>query len=580
MEDINNIIIKEYSTKNLDSLKLDIKYKYYLKLSIYYADKNSVKDKDFLTTEELSICNIDDYRSIEFENCKFNDLKSLYFFETEAKAKENNDAHRHFSITFKNCALNEKLLIKNNTKKLISIKFENNNDDIPVISIQCIKDYKEKNNIKLEFINLSIINSYIHAEEIKIVNNGKFFNFKDCTFESDVLLTLQNCSINKFENCFFRGLNTKLFIENIQRREPNFFKKCEFKGTNLIIKGIKGNSFPVEIEDGVFQLDNIKINHVNINFKNVNFQCAKFFVEKNEDLEHEFGLMKISSKLFFSGGDYNFFELTDFGSNSFKFENCNNNIDILNFENGAQALELSNCIIEKSIINGEITDKAIFNNVTFTNPPEIGDIKFKNCNVEFRDIEFKDKKSPEAIAGFRALNKACRDANYHHGEIFFHGLTLEGIGKNLKYKSDFVERLLSDAYKLFSDFGRSVNRPLVCLLILGLIFFGINYYEINKINNLKLSENSVINKSIVENINNFEEEQNQLNKINKKIVIRNAIGPLRIALPKDFIEDNEEKLFKEKINSDFIYFLNIIHAFLSLGIWSIWLFMIRARFKL
>lgn len=150
----------------------------------------------------------------------------------------------------------------------------------------------------------------------------------------------------------------------------------------------------------------------------------------------------------------------------------------------------------------------------------------------------------------------------------------------MKYESDFVEKLLSDAYEVFSDFGRSVNRPLVWLLISGFIFFGINYHEINKINNLKLSENSVINKSIVENNNNFEEEQNQLNKINKKIVIRNAIGPLRIALPKDFIEDSEEKLFKEKINSDFIYFLNIIHAFLSLGIWSIWLFMIRARFKL
>jgi len=277
---------------------------------------------------------------------------------------------------------------------------------------------------------------------------------------------------------------------------------------------------------------------------------------------------------------FNEFIVNERSSLILKKSNKKSYIQNFNLSKGAKAIEINNCSIANARINGEITEKAIFNNVTFTNPPEIGDIKFKNCNVEFRDIEFKDKKSPEAIAGFRALNKACRDANYHHGEIFFHGLTLEGRGEELKYKSDFVEKLLSDAYEVFSDFGRSVNRPLVCLLILGLIFFGINYYEINKINNLKLSENSVINKSIVENINNFEEEQNQLNKINKKIVIRNAIGPLRIALPKDFIEDSEEKLFKEKINSDFIYFLNIIHAFLSLGIWSIWLFMIRARFKL
>ena len=294
--------------------------------------------------------------------------------------------------------------------------------------------------------------------------------------------------------------------------------------------------------------------------------------------------------------------MRDYGNNSFKFEKCNNNFEnykknivILNFENGAKALELFNCIITKSKINGEITDKAIFNNVTFINPPEIGDIKFKNCNVEFRNIDFKDKNSPQAIAGFRALNKACRDANYHHGEIFFHGLTLEGIGKNLKYKSDFVEKLFSKAYKIFSNFGRSLNRPFYCLIILGLVFFGINWIGINKVNDLKLSQQLTTNKFIIDNKQNltnkdyfsyilsiiikFYEEENQSNIINAKLVFKNAIGPLRIVLPRDFIEDNEEKLFKEKIHF-IIYFLNIIHGFLSLGIWSIWLFMIRARFKL
>lgn len=287
-------------------------------------------------------------------------------------------------------------------------------------------------------------------------------------------------------------------------------------------------------------------------------------------------------------------ELTDFGSNSFKFENCDN-IDYLIFKKGAKALELSNCKIEKFTINGEITNKAIFNNVTFINPPEISDIKFKNCNVEFRDIDFKDKNSPQAIAGFRALNKACRDANYHHGEIFFHGLTLEGIGKNLKYKSDFVEKLFSKAYKIFSNFGRSLNRPLYWLIILGFIVFAINWIGINKTNDLKLSQQLTTNKFIIDNKQNltnkdyfsyilsiiikFYEEENQSNIINAKLVFKNAIGPLRIALPQDFIDKDKEDSFYENINF-LIYSLNIFYAFLSLGIWSIWLFMIRARFKL
>jgi hypothetical protein len=143
---------------------------------------------------------------------------------------------------------------------------------------------------------------------------------------------------------------------------------------------------------------------------------------------------------------------------------------------------------------------------------------------------------------------------------------------------DGIERLLLFLYKGFSDFGRSVNRPLVWLLILGFIFFGINYHEINKINNLKLSENSVISKSIVENNKNCE-EQFQLVKIHAKIVFKNAIGPLQLALPKDFISDCESKFYNKNSNS-IIYFLNFIHTLISYAIWFVWFFMIRARFKL
>jgi hypothetical protein len=543
------------------------------KIYIKLIDRNRnkiilIEDLSFAGIKKLQITSgFQDFEKIVFKNCVFGNLELIHdtfgnsiFFDDSRSEKDSR------------ILLEESLVMHQIRVEIIRKEIE----------LEKIDGEESKSKLKL---NIKNNNQYYDEDKflsietgipVEIISDKSQLYLKNCIFKTSNKIILNKYSDNRFEGCEFKGLKNEININNLLR---NNFKKCTFEGNDLIINGLKEERlFNIEIEGGIFNLNFIKINRASINFKNVNFQCAKFFVEKNEDLEHEFGLMKISSNLFFSGGDYNFFELTDFGSNSFKFRNCNN-INYLGFENGAEALELFNCIIKKFTINGEITDKTIFNKVTFENPPEIGDIKFKNCNVEFRDIKFIDKKTPEAIAGFRALNKACRDANYHHGEIFFHGLTLEGIGKNLKYKSDFVEKLLSDAYEVFSDFGRSVNRPLLWLLILGFIFFGINYYEINKINNLKLSENSVINKSIVENNNNFEEEQNQLNKINKKIVIRNAIGPLRIALPKDFIEDNEEKLFKEKINSDFIYF-NIIHAFLSLGIWSIWLFMIRARFKL
>ncbi len=621
----NSLTIKEHNTYNNSSLNLSENIKYNLKLTLGYQGKYIRKDEDFFRTEILEITNIDGDVSVEFENCKFKNLKSL-IFETKDRFK---DDSRNFPITFKNCELKEEILIENKTKKLVSVIFENNKEETPVVTIGKNKidnDGKKENLIQFEFMNFSIINSTIDAKMIKIVNNSKSFNFKKCIFNSDVDITIQNCSINKFENCEFNGENTKLSIQNIQRTEPNSFKKCEFNNSILTINGIQTNPLHLEIEDGKFNVNKIDINQININFKNVEeFTRAKFYIEKNEDIKHQYGSAKIPSNLSFFGGAYKEFELRDYGNNSFKFENCNN-INYLSFKNGAQALELFNCIIKKFTINGEITEKAIFNNVTFENPPEIGDIKFKNCNVEFRDIKFIDKKSPEAIAGFRALNKACRDANYHHGEIFFHGLTLEGIGKNLKYKSDFVEKLFSFFYKYFSDFGRSVNRPLCWLVGIFFFFIVINFVgiTINKINDLKLSQQSLINKltvennqiltkindikdiqtenkeiceeksllinylksqqqsvsnkSIVENNKNCEEEL-QIVKINSKIVFKNAFGPLQLALPKDFISDCESKFYNQNSNL-IIYFLNFVHAVISSGIWFIWFFMIRARFKL
>ena len=361
--------------------------------------------------------------------------------------------------------------------------------------------------------------------------------------------------------------------------------------------------------------------------------------------------------------------MTDFGSNSFKFENCNN-INYLGFINGATALELSNCIIEKAIIIGEITDKAIFNNVTFIEPPEIGDIKFKNCNVEFSDVKFLDTHSPKAIAGFRALNKACRDANYHHGEIFFHGLELETrfnmlversylfkcflkinnavedhflkntkpanlnndvkkknnlsngdnnikviqqnsskinkkiyykvinsiknflsiflrkillflkkifqlIGNFIKYFSYFIisfffiskdgiERFLLCFHKLFSDFGRSLLLPLFWLVVFAIVVWNLSFIQINSSNNI--AENLI-------------DKECEIAKINKKIIFKNAIGPLQLALQKEFIKEDEIKCYNSKTNF-FIKSLNFIHAVISYAIWFVWFFMIRARFRL
>jgi hypothetical protein len=354
-----------------------------------------------------------------------------------------------------------------------------------------------------------------------------------------------------------------------------------------------------------------------INSTNTKISCTAFRKET---------IIENSSVEFEGVGFFQELRINNRINNYSSIEIKNSVIRKLDLSEGIKYFFAEKCRIFRFTIGGEIYNGAIFKEIKFIKSPKIYNVNFKNCNVEFSDVKFLDTYSRQAIAGFRALNKACRDANYHHGEILFHGLTLEEIGKDLKYKSDFVEKLLSDAYKLFSNFGRSVNRPLCWLVGIFFFFIVINFVgiAINKINDLKLSQQSLINKltvdnnqiltkindikdiptknmeiceeksrlinylnsqqqlvsnkSIVENNKNCE-EQFQLVKIHAKIVFKNAIGPLQLALPKDFIGNCESEFYNQNSNS-IIYFFNFIHTLISYAIWFVWFFMIRARFKL
>jgi hypothetical protein len=480
-------------------------------------------------------------------------------------------------IILKDCLFGN-LIIKNNFKNLsfvnsksientkISITQNNPTDNIDNKLIITIENTESDHDLSLE-----ICSAYF------LQLSKKFANIKNSNFNKIGEITIESPEA-KFNNCnFLQKVNL-----NIRSNFGNkIFDDCVFHG-DIALKNLnkltKGT--PFFFKKGTIQSNMFSIVDTNVDFSEVDFTGSRLYVEKNEEENVDgYGLITIPNILNFKSCKNLHIYLSS--GNSLSIENLVKNDNIYNKIDcrfGLNKIELNDCEITDFTLTGEITDKAIFNKVTFKNPPEIGDIKFKNCNVDFSDVKFGDINSSNAIAGFRALNKACRDANYHHGEIFFHGLTLEGIGKKLKYESDFVEKLLSDAYEVFSDFGRSVNRPLYWLVYLFSLFFIINFPSFNKINDIKLLENSVISKSIVENNKNCE-EQFQLVKIHAKIVFKNAIGPLQLALTKDFISDCESKFYNQNSNS-IIYFLNFFHAVISLGIWFIWFFMIRARFKL
>jgi hypothetical protein len=552
-------------------------------------------------------------------------------------------------------------------------------------------------------------------------------NFNQIDFSKFHITNLANTTNNSggfsFNRCIFKNLKAeKKIINNIR------FVDCIFlEGTELIFKDLQQNSphpNAIHIDFSESNEENLNRNNqeikleissdynVLINLKKINLidsllSClsTKIISSKAkisnstfegliilENSNIEFDKKIVAKEKTIKEKSYNEFILVQNSSIIIRKSNKKSLIKNFNLSKGAKALELSNCEIHKAVIIGEITDKAIFNNVTFINPPEIGDIKFKNCNVEFSDVKFEDTSSPQAIAGFRALNKACRDANYHHGEILFHGLELETrfnmlversyffksyilisylfksflflkgfFSKNIKpvnsnnevekknnlpngdnnikviqqdtskiYKKNYIkvinciknflsiflrkilsfskkifqlianfinhfsyyfinhfsyflisfffiskdgiERFLLSFHKLFSDFGRSLLLPLFWLVVFAIVVWKLSFTQINSSNNI--TENLIDKECEIAKIN-----VNELPKINKKIVFKNAIGPLQLALPKDFISVCESKFYNKNSNS-IIYFLNFIHALISYAIWFVWFFMIRARFKL
>jgi hypothetical protein len=519
--------------------------------------------------------NQQEYLDKEYENLKIS-YPNTKNFALKIKFQKGVYSHKFSYIDFKKF-----------TKLILDIDLTSNNDII----------------IEFNECKFNKICDYDNCSKNKYAKYELSFKFKQCSFENESEIEL---------NTLYQQVTD---LEYKIKFEFFDYEKCKKKDREKVSIKIKEDETLIEINSTNTDIINSTINGKCNIISSSNTKISKTKFNKKIEIE--------DSEIEFEDVEF---------LNEIKFKNdrssCIKNSTIQNLvcSEGAKSLEFSNTTIANFTFNGEITDKAIFNKVTFKNPPEIGDIKFKNCNVEFRDVEFKDKKTPEAIAGFRALNKACRDANYHHGEIFFHGLTLEGIGKNLKYKSDFVEKSFSFFYKYFSDFGRSVNRPLCWLVGIFFFFIVINFVgiAINKINDLKLSQQSLINKLTVENnqiltkINDIKDiptknmeiceeksrlinylnsqqqlvsnksivenkkncdEQFQLIKIYSKIIFKNAIGPLQLALPKDFISDCESKFYNQNSNS-IIYFLNFFHAVISSAIWFIWFFMIRARFKL
>jgi hypothetical protein len=540
----NSYIQNPENIKNIDSIKIEIDYD--LNLENWHFSK--------LNFEFI----IKNQRTITFQNCSFKSLKIISNFNGALQ-----------DLILHNCTFDGDVEINIKTVSSISLsgsKFHgkkcsiNSSNHPHQISLTGtefgILESDNKNDFELQIFgeNAQIstsknpdewtrffANKFILKTNLKEINLDKFLfyvkelsieglvnvksdlNFKDFMFTYCDRITLKDVNeVNEFKMETDYNDSKILFFENVKKIEVISCKNIELSGSADSITGkfvnCKFKNFTGEIEANIFG--------------ETTFANCKKIKEIFADEIHKITI-KFSTIL-----------------EKISLENCN----LLKIENSTiKNINLENC---------QFNDAIILNDVTFLQSPHVSNIKFSSHNVEMRNLKFVDNLSPQASGSYRALMKTCQDAGYENGVIFFHAKELEtrhNFLKNNMVKSikkfkifsifdDFIETFLLFFHKYFSKYGTSLFRPLLC--IVGIFFICLKFYL--------YSEGGVF--SIIEAI---------------KLSLKNSLGPLIFALPKEFISDYYLKNLPSSAKI-LCFFQTVICS----SIWFVWFFMVRRRFKI
>ena len=244
-----------------------------------------------------------------------------------------------------------------------------------------------------------------------------------------------------------------------------------------------------------------------------------------------------------------------------------------------------------------------------------------------RNLKFKENLSPQASGSYRVWMKACQDAGYENGVIFFHAKELEtrhnyltkeieslklwNINNYLKKIFLKSKNYLPKSFKIINLFSKNKftkfisNYTEYCfnILIIPLKAIGIFLIEFIKLFSAK-ENNKIVIESILLNFHkHFSEYGEDLFKPLKWLIqifcsmcfwffvldyffyesdvnkfylsLKNSLGPLVFALPKEFIKEDFLKSLPSSIK-----ILCFLQTVICSSIWFVWFFMVRRRFKI
>jgi hypothetical protein len=553
--------------KNLPcSLKINIDYTLNLE-NWHFNDLNL----EFIITENASIY---------FRNCNFKALKII----------SNPDVILN-EFCLNGCSfqgdaeINVKLSSKFDNQAIFDNKFYGNkcliksNLDISLANVEFGNPQKKDNDFELNILSDSKFYGYaqFYAKKLLIETNSVDLNCINFTFNVNELV-IDGKKDSAIRGNIKSGIQNEILLKNLINVK-NFSwmnadtnpKKLSFENAGTAIFDSLKNielSGSAEFIAGKFE---------NCNFKNISGEISaeiygqsKFINCNNITTEKEIFIKLDGNK----GSSNNPHNITIENSTITKLHFSQNHklcvkdsslIDII--LNKCDLLKIEDSKITNiTLENCQFNDAIILNNVTFSQSPHISNIKFSSHNVEMRNLKFTDNLSSQASGSYRAWMKACQDAGYENGVIFFHAKELQtrhnylknNIIKSIKkFKifsifDDFIEIFLLFFHKCFSKYGASLFRPL--LWIFGIFIFLIPCYLASDKGAFYLAF------TLIEA---------------RDFSLKNSLGPLIFALPKEFIE---EKFLKNLPSS--IKILCFLQTVICSSIWFVWFFMVRRRFKI
>jgi uncharacterized protein YjbI with pentapeptide repeats len=270
-------------------------------------------------------------------------------------------------------------------------------------------------------------------------------------FSQEVHLNLSHCQFH----CEVEILGKNLTID---------FRNAEFFSTS----SFEGNSFTSSFFDDVVFHHVAFFNKsyfVNCSFSNSKFRKGAFFALS------KFSILNTKNTF----NDTEFFEDCVFVDTMFDGEISFENSKFLGNTNFSCRRPLDEPFRIKTIIfKGASFNKLNFTNRTFTAKTDFSDCTFNEaplfygCNFHHYTLfppqdKFKDISSEESVGAYRALNLAMATLKARQEEAMFYGLYQESQRRTKKM--NHVERFISRCYKIFSNYGQSIARPIYSLLI-------------------------------------------------------------------------------------------------------------------